>query len=105
MDVRVGGKWRIVMTDSSGREVAFSGEYLGVKPPASLRQTWRFEPIPGAESIETMTLENRGETTRLVTLVKHNSKENLQGHLASGMEEGMRETYERLDELLARRAR
>jgi uncharacterized protein YndB with AHSA1/START domain len=100
MDVRVGGKWRIVMRASTGDEVAFSGEYLDVQAPARIVQTWRFEPIPDAESVETMTLEERGETTRMTALVKHSSKENLQGHLQSGMEEGMRETYERLDELL-----
>ncbi|MHB8584807.1 MAG: SRPBCC family protein [Thermoplasmatota archaeon] len=99
MDLRVGGTWRIVLSSPRG-DHAFSGEYLDVQSPKRLQQTWRYEPIPQASSIETMTLEDRGETTRMITHVKHASKEALQGHLANGMEEGMRETYERLDELV-----
>jgi uncharacterized protein YndB with AHSA1/START domain len=100
MDFRVGGKWRVVMTAGNGQEVAFSGEYLEIRAPERTVQTWRFEPFPDAESTESMTLEDRGETTRMSVNVKHVSAENLQGHLQSGMEEGMRETYERLDELV-----
>lgn len=101
MDLRVGGKWRIVMSSEHG-EAAFSGEYLEIEAPVRLVQTWRFEPIEGAESVESMTLEEREGKTYFTARVKHRSKENLQGHLQSGMEEGMQETYRRLDELLAK---
>ena len=101
MDLRVGGKWRIVMSSERG-DAAFSGEYLEIHAPSRLVQTWRFEPIEGAESIETMTLEERGDVTLMTAIVKHKSAENLAGHLQSGMEEGMHETYERLDTLLAK---
>ena len=101
MDLRVGGKWRIVMTSEQG-EAAFSGEYLEIDAPARLVQTWRFELIEGAESVESLTLEEHDGKTYFTALVKHKSKENLQGHLQSGMEAGMQETYRRLDELLTK---
>lgn len=100
MDVRVGGKWRLVMRSPDGSLVAFSGVYKEIQAPSRIVQTWRFEPIPDAESVETMTLEERDGRTFLTTLVKHKSKENRDGHLHSGMEPGMRDTFSRLDELL-----
>lgn len=102
IDLRVGGKWRYVMTAPDGSEVAFSGEFREIQPPSRVVQTWRFEPIPEAESVETMTLEERGGVTIMTARVKHRSRENRDGHLHSGMEPGMRETYQRLDELLLR---
>jgi uncharacterized protein YndB with AHSA1/START domain len=47
-----------------------------------------------------MTLTERGGKTTLTSHVQHASKENRDGHLNSGMEGGMQETFDRLEELL-----
>ena len=105
MDFRVGGKWRVLMRSPDGREAGFSGEYLLIEPPSKVSQTWRFEMFPDAESVETLELEAQGDRTIVRGTVVHKSVENRDAHLGSGMEHGMRETYERLDELLAGLAR
>ena len=102
MDVRVSGKWRYVIRAPDGSEVAFSGVYREIRAPERVVQTWNYEPIPGAESLETMTLEERDGKTLMTTRVLHKSKENRDGHLHSGMEPGMRETLARLDDLLSK---
>ena len=73
IDLRVGGKWRYVLQAPDGSEHAFSGEYLGIIAPERL----------------------------VCTELRYKSKEHRDGHVASGMEGGMRETYLRLDALLA----
>lgn len=101
IDLRVGGKWRFVMRAPDGREVGFRGEYREILAPKRAVQTWCFEPFPDATSVETMTLDERDGRTYMTTHVQHKTKENRDGHLNSGMEGGMRETFQRLDELLA----
>jgi uncharacterized protein YndB with AHSA1/START domain len=100
VDLRVGGKWRYVMRSDDGSEVAFSGEFLEIVPGERIVQTWRFEPIPDAQTTETMTLTEHNGKTTLTSHVQHTSKEHRDGHLNSGMEGGMQETFDRLEELL-----
>lgn len=102
IDFRVGGRWRYVMRTPDGASVAFSGEFLVIQPPERIVQTWRFEPYADAESVETVTLQARGDSTLMTTHVRHKTKEHRDGHLNAGMEPGMRETFQRLDDLLAR---
>lgn len=103
MDLRVGGLWRYVQRDpNTGDLHAFSGEYREIVPGERIVQTERYEPIPGADSVVTMTLEARGDqATRLTSRTVYPSREMRDGHVNAGMESGMRETYERLDTLLA----
>lgn len=102
MDVRPGGEWRFVHIGADGVELAFRGSYREVEPPHRIVQTFEFEPVPG-ESVETMTLEPIGDGRTKMTVVSvFASREARDGMLASGMEGGMNETYERLDELLAK---
>lgn len=105
MDFRVGGQWRILMRSPDGREAWFSGQYLAIEAPAKLTQSWCFEMFPDAESVETIELEAQGDRTIVRGTVIHKSVENRDAHLGSGMEHGMRETYERLDEVIAELAR
>ena len=63
--------------------------------------TFEYEPLPGHISVETMTLTEREGRTLLEVRDQFASKEDLDGIVASGMESGARETYERLDELVA----
>jgi uncharacterized protein YndB with AHSA1/START domain len=93
MDVRVGGKYRLVF----GPDVEFYGRYLEVTPPSRL--VWTNEEGDGGEQVTTVTFEDKGDRTVLVMHDLYPSKEALDGALA-GMEGGMRETLEQLDELV-----
>jgi uncharacterized protein YndB with AHSA1/START domain len=101
MDVRVGGKWRFVTLAPDGSEHAFSGEYREVVAPERIVNTERYEPMAEHEYVATLTLEDRGGKTFLRNVLSYQSQEDRDGHVNSGMEPGMRETYQRLDEVLA----
>ncbi len=100
MDVRVGGAWRIVHTGAEGQSFEFFGAYLEVAPPSRLVWTFGFgdmEPAP-----EEFTFEALGDgRTRLTALSRVPSFEMRDAIVKSGMEEGARESFERLDALLA----
>ena len=100
-DLRVGGRYRFVFRTPDGSDVGFSGEYKEVAPPKRIVRTFVFEPIPDAEALETLELEESDGTTIIKTTTVHKSVENRDGHVGSGMEAGMTEGYARLDELLA----
>lgn len=103
MDVRPGGDWRFVCRDEDGSEEGFRGSYRELTPPERIVQTFEWEPMAGYVSLETMTLEDIGEgRTKVTTVSIFFTTEERDGMLNSGMEEGLNETYERLDELLAR---
>jgi len=95
-DVRVGGRYRFVFGLGASKTMAFFGRYLEVTPHSRL--VWTNEEGDGGESITTVTFEEKGGKTLLVLYELHPSKEALDGGVASG--EGMRETFEQLDELL-----
>ena len=101
MDVRKGGKWRYVSRDTDGTEFAFRGEYKEVAPPERLVSTFEWEGMPGHIIDEVATFEDLGSRTRLTVTSQFASLEDLEGMLASGMESGARETWDRLAELLA----
>jgi uncharacterized protein YndB with AHSA1/START domain len=102
MDVRAGGSWRFVSRDADGREDAFRGTYREVAPPDRIVQTFEWEGMPGHVSVETAVFEDLGDRTRVVTTTTFHTTEERDGMLGSGMGKGMNETYQRLDELLAR---
>ncbi len=102
MDVRAGGDWRFVMTGEDGSETGFRGTYREVTPPERIVQTFEWEGMPGHISVETATFEDLGNRTKVVTTSIFHTTEERDGMLASGMEEGLQETYARLDELLER---
>lgn len=106
-DVRVGGGYRYVMRGASGEAFAFSGKYTEVTAPTRLVFTQLFEPTASgtAEGEEglviTVTFEERNGKTHLVSHARCPSSEVRDMILASGMEHGMRETMDQLDELVA----
>lgn len=102
IDLRVGGNWRYLSLDTDGNQLGWHGRYLEIEAPNRIVQTEVFEGFPDAEAVNTMTLTARDGGTTLQTLVRHSSKENRDGHIASGMEAGMQITFNRLDDLLAR---
>jgi uncharacterized protein YndB with AHSA1/START domain len=106
MDPRPGGLWRFVYrNDSDGEEVAFRGVYREVTPPERLAQTFEYEPMPGHISVDISTFEDLGDgRTKVTTLSQFHTPEERDGMIDSGMERGMGETYDRLEELLAKSA-
>ena len=101
MEVEAGGSWRFVSRGDDG-ETAFRGTYREVTPPERIVQTFEWEGMPGHVSVETAQFEDLGERTKVVTTSIFHTPEERDGMLGSGMEKGMNETFERLDELLAR---
>ena len=67
-------------------------------------QTFEFEGYPGHVSLDTVVLEGRGDKTFIRTVSVFQSVEDRDGMVQSGMADGMREAYERLDELTAKLA-
>ena len=102
MEPQTGGRWRFVARDSDGSETAFRGEYREVTAPERIVQTFEWEGMPGHVSVETAEFEDLGDRTRVVTTSIFHTTEERDGMLGSGMEGGMNETYQRLDEVLAR---
>ena len=104
VDLRAGGAWRYVCRrtdgDAQGEELAWHGEYQAIEAPTRIVSTEVFEGCPDAESLNTMTLTEDDGVTTLQTLVRHSSKANRDGHVDSGMEGGMQQTFDRLDDLV-----
>jgi uncharacterized protein YndB with AHSA1/START domain len=100
MDFRPGGHWRFVTRGDDGAEYAFRGEYREIVPFDRIVQTFEFEGMPGATSIESMTLEEHDGKTTVRVFTTYDSKEALDGMLSSGMEGGAAETYDRLEAYL-----
>jgi uncharacterized protein YndB with AHSA1/START domain len=100
MDVRPGGQWRFVHT-AYGQETAFRGTYREITPPERIVQTFEWEGMPGHVLVETATLEDLGDRTKLTTVSLFHTTEERDGMLASGMESGLSESHQRLDEVLA----
>lgn len=99
-DVRHGGAWRYISHDPSGATFGFRGVFHGTPSPDQITQTWEFEGYPGHPQLQEATFEEHdGRTTARLTVVCL-SVEDRDGHIAAGMEGGMNEGFERLDELL-----
>ena len=104
MDVRTGGRWRFVSRTEDGSEHGFQGGYREVTAPERIVQTFEWDGMPGYVSVETATFEDLGDQTRVTTVSTFFFTEDRDGMLGSGMEGGLQETYQRLDELLERLA-
>jgi uncharacterized protein YndB with AHSA1/START domain len=101
IDLRVGGVWRYVMVTPGGMEVAFHGEYREIVPNERLVSTEVFEPMPGAEALTTATFTEVDGGTELTILVAHSRKEHRDAHINSGMEDGLRDALELLEEAVS----
>jgi uncharacterized protein YndB with AHSA1/START domain len=106
MDARPGGKWRFAYPpDKDGVVHGFHGEVREVVPGKRFVWTETYEPMPDSLHLNTATYEDLGDgRTRVTTRVKHASKQHRDGHVGAGMEGGMRQSYERLDAVLAKLA-
>ena len=98
MDVRTGGTYRFVFAHPSAPgTMAFFGRYLEVSPPSRL--VWTNDDGGDAGQLSTMTLEDLGDTTRMVLHELYPSGEAFDA--AAGAYDGMPESFDQLDELLA----
>ena len=101
MDLKVGGVWRMIQTDSQGNVYAFNGIYKEIDPPSRLSMTFEFEPMAGHISTETLVFEELpGGRTKIIATTTFNTLEDLEGMLQSGMEGGAIESWDRLEVLL-----
>jgi uncharacterized protein YndB with AHSA1/START domain len=99
VDLRVGGKWRWVMVTHRGFEVAFHGEYRELVPAERLVFTEVFEGVPAGEALTTITFHERGGRTSVTILVQHKTQEDRDAHINSGMEAGMQDAMDLLEQV------
>ena len=102
MDLRVGGRWRYVMTAAEGHEVAFHGEYREIVPDERIVTTEVYEGMPevGEPALDTITFREAERRTTLELLMRVSSKELRDMILETGMEIGMQEQMDVLDQIL-----
>jgi uncharacterized protein YndB with AHSA1/START domain len=104
IDLRVGGKWRYLM-EAQGFEVGFHGEYREIVPDERIVYTEVYEGLPAPldpeeeATLNTLTLEEVDGLTRMVLLVEHRNKEGRDAHIDSGMEAGMQDAFDLLEEV------
>jgi uncharacterized protein YndB with AHSA1/START domain len=99
IDLRVGGKWRYAMVTEDGFEVAFHGEFREIVPNERIVSTEVYEGMPDAEAVNTLTLTEVDGRTTMTILVQHTSKEHRDAHIESGMEAGMQDAMDLLEEV------
>jgi uncharacterized protein YndB with AHSA1/START domain len=101
IDLRVGGKWRSVGV-GDGFEVAFHGEYREIVPNERLVSTEAFEGIPDPDAnatLNTATFAEKDGRTTLTILVEAPSKEVRDAIIESGMEAGMQDAMDLLEQV------
>jgi uncharacterized protein YndB with AHSA1/START domain len=100
-DFRTGGRWRFVQRNQEGEEYAFNGVFHVVRENEFAIQTFEFEMFPEAVSIESLTFEDLGDgRSRVRGHATYPSLEARDGMVSGGMESGMNDGYQRLDDLL-----
>jgi uncharacterized protein YndB with AHSA1/START domain len=100
-DCRTGGGYRYTHS-RDGEDYGFYGSFHEVRPDEVIVQTFTYDGMPDSVALERLTFEDLGNgRTRLTGTSLVDSFEARDAFVASGMESGVREGYERLDELLA----
>ena len=102
IDLRVGGAWRYVMATEGGLEVGFHGEYREIVPNERIVSTEAYEGIPDADehaTLNTATFTEVDGRTTLTVLVQAPSKATRDAIVDSGMEAGMQDAMDLLEEV------
>jgi uncharacterized protein YndB with AHSA1/START domain len=99
VDLRVGGGWRYVMVTPDGSEVAFHGEFREIVPNERIVSTEVYEAMAGAEAVDTLTLSEVDGRTTLTILTQLSSKAHRDAYIESGMEDGLQDALDLLEEL------
>lgn len=100
MDFRPGGAWRYVVRKPTGQEYGFGGEYCEIVPPERIVWTFGFDGMPGKPGLEVYSFEEYDGKTTLRSSAKFNSVQQRDGVIASGMEKGAAEMWDRLEAYL-----
>jgi uncharacterized protein YndB with AHSA1/START domain len=107
MDVRVGGRYRWRWrSDKNGREFGFSGTFREVVPQSKLVHSEAYDPgtvaddFPSDDALVTVTFTEEGGVTTVRSLIDFGSKDARDAAMATGMTDGMEQSYELLDRLL-----
>ena len=103
-ELRDGGTWRYVHQDDAGNEYGFHGVFHGTPSPDGFVQTFEFELAPGHVSLDALKLEEHDGRTVVHIHSVFQSVEARDAMVENGMEAGMNDGYNRLDELIARLA-
>ena len=107
MDVRVGGtyrwRWR---SDEDGSEFGFHGEFQEVSPPAKVVHTEFYDPGDvggdmGEGAVITVTFTEKNGVTTMSSVMDYGTKAARDAALSTGMTDGMEQSYQRLDGVLA----
>jgi uncharacterized protein YndB with AHSA1/START domain len=107
IDLRVGGRWRYVMVTDDGSEVGFHGEYREIVPDQRLVSTESYEGVPegvseqDATTVNTATFAEAGQRTMVTLLIQASSKASRDAIIESGMEDGLQDALELLEQLAA----
>lgn len=100
IDLRVGGAWRYAMNAEGGYEVAFHGEFREIVPNERLVSTEIFEGAPGGgAAVNTVTFGEHGGRTTVKVVMQLPSKEVRDMIIESGMEGGMQEGMDLLEQV------
>ncbi len=99
-DPRAGGRYRFVQRAPDGQEHTFHGRYLEVDCPHRLVRTFVYAGAPDDESVETVTFLRDGHGTLITSTSVFPSFEAREFYAQGGMEAGLRESHQRLDEWL-----
>ena len=107
IDLRVGGSWRYVMVTDDGVEVGFHGEYREIVPNERIVATETYEGLPEGVTeeegtvVNTVTFTEKDGRTALTLLVQATSKESRDAIIESGMEAGLQDALDLLEEVAA----
>ncbi len=100
IDLRVGGAWRWVMVTDDGIEVAFHGEYRELIPNERIVHTEVYEGAPGGEAVVvSLTFAEKDGRTTVTSLTETGTKEIRDMIIESGMEGGMQDAMDLLEEV------
>ena len=101
VELRVGGRWRWVLMTDRGFEVAFHGEYRELIPNERIVCTEVFEGMPEGEAVNTMTFTEKDGRTTVTILVEHQNQQHRDAHINSGMEAGMQDAMDLLEQVVS----
>jgi uncharacterized protein YndB with AHSA1/START domain len=102
IDLRVGGTWRYVAVADGGFEVAFHGEYREIVPNERIVSTEAYEGVPDPDAnatLNTLTLTEADGRTTVTILVQAPSREVRDAIIDSGMEAGMQDAMDLLEQV------
>ncbi len=103
LEPRDGGRWRYTHTDARGERYSFFGLYHGTPTTERIVQTYEFDRQPGVVSLNTITFEEHEKKTVLRQNTVYPSVDDRDYYVRSGMEAGLRPSWDRLDALVTGR--